>query len=466
MSLQRLLRCTPPARWLASAAVLLSLHACRAEAVDSPARPNIVLISLDTLRADRVGRIGQDGTSLTPSLDALSAEARVFTSAYAQSNETLFSHTTVFTGQYPTRFGALDYLEYRLPTDAQTLASELSRAGYRTEAVVAGGHLAPAFGLYSGFSRYRSMEDFSTFQQTVPQALQALESLQDGPAPFLLFVHGYDCHTPYVKPGPLFRVESPRYDGPMLEASRQPWTYERIYGRSWFPEYIPPSLAAEDALSFLDPAMFDDLAAYAGQESVRRVVLEDADVDFLVGSYDAAVRHADTFVGMLIDRIETLGLAENTVVIAFSDHGEDLLDHGYFNHRLALYDQNLHVPVIVRSPSGVQGRVDAPVALLDVYATVRAAAGLPVDGTSPGRPLLSADHDLDRSIYSESLRGEVSVRTDAGRLILPREVDTSSGFPDMPPDKAKSLDPEGQAMGWTDPRVPVLWSQLQQVRPR
>ncbi len=453
-------------------AVLLSHGAgslgCGGDAAEARvgARPNIVMISMDTLRADRVGRLGQDGTSLTPALDVLAEQAEVFERAYSQSNETLFSHTSVFTGRYPTKFGELDYLTYRLPRDSQTIAADLGSTGYRTEAIVAGGHLAPVFGLFTGFDRYASMDNFSTFQQTVPQALDALSDLASGDEPFFLFVHGYDCHTPYIKPGPLFRIETPRYEGDMLEAAKQPLTYERILGRSWFPAYQPPEVSTDDALKFIDPAMFDDLAAYAQRADVERVALSDEDVDFLKGSYDAAVRYADSFVGLLFDQIDELGLADNTVVIVFSDHGEDLLDHGYFNHRLALYDENLHVPIMIRIPNGTPRRVDAPVALVDLYATVRDLAGLPQDAQTPGIVLTQTQHDPARAIYSESLRGEVSVRNAMGRLILPRSVQLGGVLPEMAPTGALVLGDDGRVRPWSGASVAQMWSQLGAQRPQ
>ena len=108
---------------------------------------NLVVISIDTMRADRLGRLGADGQSLTPALDAFSATALAFSQAYSPSNETLFSHAGIFLGEAPSAWGPLDYGTFRLRPDAPTLASHLAQAGWRTEAVVAGGHMAPVFGI-------------------------------------------------------------------------------------------------------------------------------------------------------------------------------------------------------------------------------------------------------------------------------------------------------------------------------
>jgi len=261
-------------------------------------------------------------------------------------------------------------------------------------------------------------------------------------------------------------METPRYKGEMVEAAKQPLTYERILGRTWFPDYQPPELSTDDALKFISPSMFDDLAAYAERPDVKRVELTDADVAFLKGSYDAAVRYADVFVGILLDRLEALQLQDDTVVIVFSDHGEDLLDHGYFNHRLALYDENLHVPIVMRVPGTAHRRVDAPVALMDLYATIRSLAGLGPDGQTAGRVLTGMDHDPARAIYSESLRGEVSVRTRDGRLILPRELDTRGSLPMQAPEDALVLNDAGDVQVWSPSTVGTLWSQMTAERPQ
>ena len=134
-------------------------------------------------------RLGRDGRSLTPSLDALAAEGQNYRRAFAQANETLFSHTAVFTGRYPSDLGSLDYESFRLDPSVPTLAGALALRGWRTEGYVAGGHLAPVFGLGSGFDHYQSGEPFSTFQQTLPEALLALERLSETSEPSPCTLH-------------------------------------------------------------------------------------------------------------------------------------------------------------------------------------------------------------------------------------------------------------------------------------
>ncbi len=374
---------------------------------------SFLVISMDTVRADHIGAQDASGHPLSPSLNAFAAESMVYSRAFAQSNETLFSHTALFTGRNPSHWGDLSYLSYRLPADAPTLASLLSRAGYQTEAIVAGGHLSPGFGLTVGFQRYQSMQDFSSFQETVPRAQERLAALAETDRPFLLFVHGYDAHSPYVKPGTLFRPDTPDYEGELLQLARNPLTVERIYGDRYYPEFLPGSLTGASGRDVLDPEVFTELERHAETHPGQQLSAED--LAFLQGTYDAAIRNLDFFVGVLLEDLAAQGLAERTTVVVLADHGEDLLDHGFFNHRFSLHDENIHVPLMIRTPGQAPGVVTDPVALTDVLPSVLSLAELsvPAELSAP----LAAGTDPDRVVYAESLRGEQSWRSRHGRLI-------------------------------------------------
>jgi len=442
----------------------VALSGCAPALSEDVRHPNVVMISIDTLRGDQVGRAGPDGESLTPVLDALAEESVQYNAAFSQSNETLFSHASLFSGRYPSDLGALDYMTYRIAPGTPTIASRLADAGYRTEAVVGGGHMAPAFGMQAGFHRYRSTSDFSGFQETMPLAMETLDGLAEGTQPFFLFVHGYDCHTPYIKPGPFGRPMSPGHESLMVDLARQPLTYDRIRRDKFYPDYEAPQISSPDALKFLDPEVFSDLAAYAeGAGADNHHTLTKEEQRFLIGTYDAATQYADTFVGFLLDRIDADGLRENTVVIVLSDHGEDLLDNGYFNHRVSLHDANLRVPLIIRAPGLTpQVRRDL-VGLVDVLPTVLEATGLPSQG-SEGRNLLVPPKYMDRGIYSESLRGQVTMRTSRGRLIVPADMPISPAVPETEPAGTSVYQPNGRRIQWDLRRTGELWSKLRQVR--
>jgi len=439
---------------------VFTVTACAPAHSEGTAHPNVIMISIDTLRGDQVGRAGPDGSSLTPVLDALAAESVQFTAAFSQSNETLFSHASMFTGRYPSELGDLDYMTYRIAPGTPTIASRLADAGYRTEAIVGGGHMAPAFGMQAGFHRYRSTSDFSGFQETMPVALRTLDGLADQERPFFLFEHGYDCHTPYIKPGPFGRPMSPGHESEMVDLARQPLTYDRIRKDRFYPDYEAPQISSPDALRFLDPEIFTDLAKYAkgpGKDNNHQLSKEEQ--RFLIGTYDAATQYADTFVGFLLDRIDALNLRENTVLIVLSDHGEDLLDNGYFNHRVSLHDANLRVPLIVRAPGEEPDTRRDLVGLVDVLPTVLESTGLP-SHAARGRNLLSAPKHMDRGIYSESLRGQVTMRTSRGRLIVPTDLTLTSAVPETEPEGVSVYMPNGRQTRWELRVAGELWSKL------
>ena len=432
---------------LPSYALLALLAGCQ------PAPPtSILLISMDTFRADRIGRLGADGQSLTPSLDALAARSVVFTSAYAPANETLFSHAALFTSQPASSWGALEASTWQLPVQSKTLAGQLAQAGFWTEAIVAGGHLSPIFGLNNGFRRYVSMEDWSSFQQTAPLAIERLSWLSSQEQPFFLMVHGYDTHTPYVKAGPLYRAGTPDYDGPLLAEARDPDLYEQLYDGAWYPDYHP----GQGPLSGKGQGTGRALVEYQQSPEVPKVTLTPADLDFLTGSYDLAAAHADAWVGALLAAVEDSGLADSTIVVVLGDHGEDLMEEGWFNHRHTLSDITLHVPLIVHLPGHAPATIDTPTSLIDVAPTLLSSLGQtpPVDWS--GRMLLD-DALSVRAIYSESPQGTVSLRTSDERLVTTRDA-LSADFP-------ATAGPDDHFTGASWAAAKPLWTQLQERLP-
>ncbi len=413
---------------------------------------SFLLISLDTFRADRIGRIGPDGASLTPNLDALAAESVVFTAAYAASNETLFSHAALFTGQPASRQGDLDSATFQLTPQTPTLAGQLARAGFWTEAVVAGGHLSPVFGLNSGFRRYVSMPDWSSLQQTAPSAITRLSWLSRRNQPFLLLVHGYDTHTPYPKAGPLYRP--PGYDGPLLEEARDADFYEQVADGTWFPDYRP----GEALRPGPGQGSGVPLSVYQDDPTASRYALTEADMDFLTGAYDLSAAHADAWVGAILAALDEAGLAESTVVAVLGDHGEDLMEEGWFNHRHALSDVTLHVPLILRVPGQPAAVVDTPTSLIDVAPTLLALAEQPAPAGWIGQDLLAAP--TERPVLSESPQGIVSIRTADARLVAERDA-LASDFPAQPGDRAALRAVDGSARPWSE--AAALWPLLQEA---
>lgn len=308
---------------------LLLLASAIAAAAATADRPNIILITLDTTRADRMGFLGSK-RGLTPNLDALARDGIAFTHAFAHVPLTTASHATIFTGTYPQFNHVNDFgipLSARLPY----LPDLLHQQGYHTGAFVGSLILDPLDGTAPGFDRgldvydagfhirrhgadrYQSVERRA--EMVVDHALAWLSQLPG--APFFLWVHLYDAHDPYDPPAP-FKARYPS----------QP--------------------------------------------------------------YDGEIAYADSAVGRLLSELRKHHLYDETMIAVMADHGESLGAHGENTHGIFLYDDTLHVPLLIKLPlNRAAGRhVDARVGLVDVAPTVLSAAGFPVPREMQGEPLL------------------------------------------------------------------------------
>jgi arylsulfatase A-like enzyme len=300
-------------------------------------RPSIVLLSIDTLRADYLGAYGRKRAH-TPALDRLAREGTLYENAYSPSTWTSPAHAALMHGLYPS---ALARRQSEEANEKPLLAERLRASGYRTAAFTGGGYLAGVFGLEGGFGTYYTFEQPSTAtegcsperfdgEEVFGRAAKWLAGNAD--LPFFLFIHTYDAHDrcPVV---------------PAAELSR-------FRGR-W------------------DPG-----------EDGRRAVLSH---------YEELIAGVDRRVGTLLAEIERLGIADSTLVLVTSDHGEAFWEHGLFGHGCEKkpYRELARVPLILRLPGVVPagGRIEEPVSLVDVMPTVLGLAGLAAPPTLSGRAL-------------------------------------------------------------------------------
>ncbi len=370
------------------AVLAVSLAACNTR----PAPRGIILISIDTLRADHTTPYGASGTA-TPTLARLAAEGTVFERTYSQANETLPSHASLFTSQLPSDLGELNY-DLTIPDGTPTLASALSAAGWRTGAIVAGGHLARVFGLDDGFSTYFEGRRWGSFQETLPMATRWLADAKESDQPFFLFLHSYDCHAPYTKPGVFGRLATPNYEGPLLDRVHDSLTYERIFNSAYYPELPLSQLQNSKGSRVLTPEIHGRLARYARQPDVPRITLGAEDQAFLKGLYGSAVSYADLWLQVLLDDLDRMGMRETTTLVIVSDHGEGLLDHGFFTHRDNLQDATTQVPFVVWRPDATARgvRQKEVTRLLDVAPTILGLADVEAPATLQG---VNLQHCLD-----------------------------------------------------------------------
>jgi arylsulfatase A-like enzyme len=342
-------------------------------------RPNVILISIDTLRADHLSVYGY-GRKTSPNLDTLAGEGVLFESAYSHATWTLPSHASLFTGLDPFAHGTLSRND-RLVEAHVTLAEILQAAGYWTGAWVGTedwGYVGSRFGLDQGFSSYRHHPHRRRFRSSLiggvldraqrrrerwrGSASEEVDSLIAWlrgipPEPFFLFVHFFDVHSrfhglPYSAPDPFFERFCPgELDG-----------YTGCRG----------DLCASDLL----------LAVQSGREGPPST----AEFEKMQCLYDGAIAFVDAEIGRLLDALREEGLYDGTIVVVTSDHGEAFLEHGMPLHS-TLHDEVIRVPLIVRAPGAAdRKRVRGAVGLIDLLPTLLELTGTftdtPVQGTS------------------------------------------------------------------------------------
>jgi len=315
-----------------------------------PERRNVILISLDTLRADRVGVYGSYRPT-TPILDALATESAVLTNAWAPWPETSGSHMSLFTSRYPSEHGVKGFVSAPAAT-IELLAERLRRDGYLTRAFTEDGGVWANAGFARGFSAYgeRRSPDFVYRGEAAGTFSDAIAWLETHAArTFFLFVHTYEVHAPYAPP--------PDY-------------------KTLFSE-IPPRESGR-----------------LGSEAL---------------AYDRETRHVDHQVGRLLDALRRLKLDRRSIVIITSDHGEEFGEHGSRGHGRSLHREVLHIPLVVWAPGLIpHARLALPASLLDIAPTVLALTGLVPDPTHRGQSLAAAlragtddDVDGDRILFAE-----------------------------------------------------------------
>ena len=316
----------------------------------APAPPNIVVITVDTARADRMGFLGSK-LGLTPNLDALAGESAVFVRAYSQVPLTAPSHATIFTGTYP-QFHHVNDFQVLLANELPWAPEILRSGGYHTAAFVSAMVLDPRAGFARGFDRGFDTYD-AGFHQRLPGedryhsterrggevVEHALAWLNDHPQrPFFIWLHLYDAHDPYDPPEP----------------------YKSKYAAA---------------------------------------------------PYDGEIAYADSAVGRFLGELRRRGLYDGAVIAVMADHGEALGEHGEDSHGVFLYDETIHVPLVIKLPGGAAAgkRIETRVGLVDVMPTILEAVGVAVPREVQGESMMgmmtsktASAEGADRPEYAET----------------------------------------------------------------
>jgi arylsulfatase A-like enzyme len=369
----------PCAAWLAAFAIATAACAPPPARVATPEHPNVLFIAIDTLRSDRPGCYG-NSRGLTPHIDALAREGARFERCFAHAPWTLPAFASILTSLYPEQHGAGGGLQFHgaqgaatdfrgLARGVPTMPESFRDAGYATMAVVNVDFLSPPFGLTRGFEHCdvrfsENNEDMRDARATTDAALGWLAKHED--KAFFLFVHYFDPHAEYRPPQPFrrkFAAAPDRESDGFVFGTREQVAKLRLH---------------------LLPLVADDVQRAAQL-------------------YDGEVAYVDDEIGRLLAQIAKSGLDERTLVVLTADHGEEFLDHGGWEHGHTLYDELLHVPLIVRQKGRIAPRV-APdlVAHVDVAPTVCSLCAV-------AAPSAAAGHDLSPLL----LRGEPAPRSTA-----------------------------------------------------
>ena len=315
-------------------------------------KPNLILITLDTVRADALGSYGQTRQP-SPHIDRIGEEGVIFENAMATNPETLPSHASIFTGRWPHRHGVRANAGFILPNSEVTLAEILQQAGYRTAAEIAAPVLRKETRITQGFTHQRGAFSRNVMLKDVPVQHDAekpktrsaaditnrgLEFMQRyGQEPFFLWLHYFDAHNPYHAPKSF---------------------------RDQFPESL----------------------------------------------YHAEVAYTDAQIGRLLQGLAELGLDKNTIVMLTSDHGEGLNEHGEPTHSYFVYNTTMRVPLIIRAPDRIQGgkRISSLARTIDILPTALELLEVDppddLDGSSLIPLIVNDETPHTRSAYGEATR--------------------------------------------------------------
>jgi arylsulfatase A-like enzyme len=373
---------------------------------DPPPRYNLLLVSIDTVRQDFLGCYGHvprraPGVSTSPHLDALAAAGVRMADAYASSSWTLPSHISMMTGQTPVVHG-VDTDQQALAGPEPTLAELLGRHGYRTAGVFSGPYLEPMWGFGRGFERYRAaygpaataarvealegrvaaadhvetrwLHDVSSGEVT-RSAIEELRELAHQDRPWFLFAHYFDAHEDYVPPRPYADRFDPTYAG-------------AVTGKH---------VLANPLVSVRRP---DDRDEFIRTASER-------DLEHVIALYEGEIAWVDEHVGTVLRELDALGVADRTLVIVVSDHGEEFFEHGGLGHHRTLEDEVVRIPLLLRLPGVLPaGRsVRGPVSTADLLPTILDLFAVPDGKTWAGArsfvPLIEGREDAaERSILT------------------------------------------------------------------
>jgi choline-sulfatase len=357
--------------------------ACGTEQAEAPAGPsNVVVILVDTLRADHLGHHGYPRPT-SPTIDALAEKSVVFMRHSAQASRTGPSVASLLTGLHPRSHGVVNPLTHfdakgTLDESQMTLAEILSNTGYQCAGFATNTNISRKLGFSQGFDHYELLrwKPADELNAALFRWLDARESTPRADDPLCLYLHYVDPHSPYETPDAFAQpFVDPEYSGKVKGRHRQ---LDRVVAGS--------------------------------------VTFDEADAKQLVALYDAEIRFFDAQLAILLEDLEARGLLEDALVVFVSDHGEELFEHGSLLHGYTLYEEQLRIPLLIRHPSLEPTRVESLSRQIDVLPTLLDVLGIPHPPGIQGESLLAKIEGagVDRPVYAEaSLRAMKTVQLES-----------------------------------------------------
>lgn len=315
----------------------------------------VVVVSIDTLRRDHVSLYGYPRRT-TPGLEALATESVVFDDAVSTASWTLPAHASLLTSTYPSVHGAVN-LNVGLSPAWPSVATLLQEAEFTTQAFVTHVYLSTEYGFGEGFDRHVYLPE-TRAEEVTNRAIRFLRAMGD--REFFLFVHYYDPHWHYDPPAPYDKTFDPSYDG---DTSGVWWDFKEL----------------------------------------DRDSIDPRDLHHIEALYDGEILYTDRHLERLMRAMKELDIFDKSLIVVTSDHGEEFLEHGSWEHQKTLYEEQLRVPLIIKFPDGEGAgrRVSEQVSLLDIAPTIADVMGLSVPATFRGVSLRGEVLE-NRALWSET----------------------------------------------------------------
>jgi arylsulfatase A-like enzyme len=370
--------------------------------------PSVILVVIDTLRADHLGAYGYRQPT-SPVIDQLAAAGTLFQNAWAQAPWTRPSTASLMTGLYPSSHQSNNQNQAIGP-DLPMISTMLRRRGYRTAAFSANPQVSPLFGFDRGFDLFWNVESYAlSHYLAFGQVFAWLRQRLPLDAWMANFLRRSDTQAQDSRPGTDAAAVNQRVFRWMDDYEPETAVFLYIHYIDPHDPYDPPQ----------DLLHVKPITGRAGQEIVVRSFQAEpypyfsfpepdpAKLRDVLASYDAEIRYVDTQLGRLIERLQQKGiLTDRDYLIVTADHGEEFYDHGQWLHGRSLFEEVLHVPLIIQGPGVVQQVIDAPVQLVDIFPTLAAATGEGLPATSMHgwdlQSVLTGEADLrPRTLFAE-----------------------------------------------------------------